>query len=58
MTVLTTIVVLALVYVEDRPICDVAIILGVGEETVRTQLKRGRQAMAALLGGATVEVES
>ena len=50
--------VLALVYVEDRPISDVAIILGVGEETVRTHLKRGRQAMAVLLGTTTVEVES
>ncbi|MEM8748362.1 MAG: sigma-70 family RNA polymerase sigma factor [Actinomycetota bacterium] len=44
--------VLALVYVEDRPIADVAEILGLGDETVRTHLKRGRSALAALLGDA------
>lgn len=42
--------VLALVYVEDRPIAEVATILELGEETVRTHLKRGRSALAAKLG--------
>lgn len=42
--------VLALVYVEDRPIAEVAAILRLGEETVRTHLKRGRAALAARLG--------
>lgn len=42
--------VLALVYVEDRPIAEVATILRLGEETVRTHLKRGRAALAARLG--------
>lgn len=43
--------VLALVYVEDQPIAEVAAILGLGEETVRTHLKRGRAALAAKLSG-------
>lgn len=38
--------VLALVYVEDRPIAEVATILCLGEETIRTHLKRGRSALA------------
>ncbi len=37
--------VLALVYVEDQPIAEVAAILDLGEETVRTHLKRGRHAL-------------
>ncbi|MFK8025320.1 MAG: RNA polymerase sigma factor [Ilumatobacter sp.] len=41
--------VLALVYVEDRPISEVAAILRLGEETVRTHLKRGRAALAEKL---------
>lgn len=41
--------VLALVYVEDQPIAAVAEILGLGEETVRTHLKRGRAALAQKL---------
>jgi RNA polymerase sigma factor (sigma-70 family) len=48
--------VLALVYVEDQPIVEVAAILGLGEETVRTHLKRGRAALAARLGTSAVEV--
>lgn len=47
--------VLALVYVEDQPIGEVAAILGLGEETVRTHLKRGRSALAARLGTKSVE---
>lgn len=42
--------VLALVYVEDRPIAEVAQILRLGEETIRTHLKRGRAALATRLG--------
>jgi RNA polymerase sigma-70 factor (ECF subfamily) len=42
--------VLALFYVEDQPLSAVAEILGLGEETVKTHLKRGRAAMAARLG--------
>jgi RNA polymerase sigma-70 factor, ECF subfamily len=42
--------VLALVYVEDRPIAEVAEILRLGEETIRTHLKRGRAALATRLG--------
>lgn len=49
--------VMALVYVEDRAIADVARILGVGEETVRTHLKRGRASMAKRLDPAGEEVE-
>jgi RNA polymerase sigma factor (sigma-70 family) len=40
---------LALFYVEDQPISEVARILGLGEETVKTHLKRGRTALAAKL---------
>lgn len=42
--------VLALFYVEDRPLSDVAAILGLGTETVKTHLKRGRLALAERLG--------
>lgn len=42
--------VLALFYVEDQPLSTVAAILGLGEETVKTHLKRGRAALAARLG--------
>jgi RNA polymerase sigma-70 factor (ECF subfamily) len=41
--------VLALFYVEDQPLSEVALILGLGEETVKTHLKRGRQALAVKL---------
>ncbi len=41
--------VLALFYVEDQPLSAVAEILGLGEETVKTHLKRGRAALAAKL---------
>ncbi len=42
--------VLALFYVEDQPLSAVAAILGLGEETVKTHLKRGRAALAERLG--------
>lgn len=38
--------VLALSYLEDRSVAEISSILGCGEETVRTHLRRGRQAMA------------
>ncbi len=38
--------VLVLVYLEDRPIAEVAEILRLGPETVKTHLKRGRLALA------------
>lgn len=41
--------VLALFYVEDQPMAAVAEILGLGPETVKTHLKRGRSALAAKL---------
>lgn len=41
--------VLALFYVEDLPLSGVAEILGLGPETVKTYLKRGRAALAAKL---------
>lgn len=41
--------VLALFYVEDQPMAAVAEILGLGTETVKTHLKRGRAALAAKL---------
>lgn len=41
--------VLALFYVEDQPLSAVAEILGLGSETVKTHLKRGRAALAAKL---------
>ncbi len=44
--------VLALFYVEDQPLSEVAAILELGEETVKTHLKRGRSALAARLGRA------
>ena len=42
--------VLALAFVEDRSVRDIAQILGCGEETVRTHLRRGRLAVAGKLG--------
>ena len=41
--------VLALFYVEDQPLSAVAEILGLGTETVKTHLTRGRAALAAKL---------
>jgi RNA polymerase sigma factor (sigma-70 family) len=42
--------VVALIFVEDRSVADIARLLGCGEETVRTHLRRGRQAVAQRLG--------
>lgn len=44
---------LALFYVEDQPLSEVAKILGLGEETVKTHLKRGRAALAEKLAERT-----
>jgi RNA polymerase sigma-70 factor (ECF subfamily) len=46
---------LALFYVEDQPLSEVAKILGLGEETVKTHLKRGRAALAAKLAASRVQ---
>jgi RNA polymerase sigma-70 factor (ECF subfamily) len=40
---------LALTFLEDRSVRDVAEILGIGEESVRTHLRRGRAAVATTL---------
>jgi RNA polymerase sigma factor (sigma-70 family) len=40
----------ALVYVEDRPVAEVAVILGCSPDTVRTHLWRARTRLAELLG--------
>lgn len=37
-------------YFEDRPVSEIATLLGCGEVTVRTHLARGRQALAERLG--------
>jgi RNA polymerase sigma-70 factor, ECF subfamily len=42
--------VLALHYLADLPVLEIAATLGVAEGTVKSRLKRGREAMAALLG--------
>ena len=42
--------VLALAFAEDRSVADIAAVLGCGEETVRTHLRRGRLEMARRLG--------
>ena len=42
--------VLALYYGEDRPVSDVAAILGCAEGTIRAHLHQGRRALAARLG--------
>lgn len=41
--------VIALAFVEDRSVRDIAGILGCGEETVRTHLRRGRRTIAERL---------
>jgi RNA polymerase sigma-70 factor (ECF subfamily) len=42
--------VLALAFVEERSVTDIAELLGCGQETVRTHLRRGRHAVAQRLG--------
>jgi RNA polymerase sigma factor (sigma-70 family) len=41
---------IALHYFEDRPVSEIATLLGCGEVTVRTHLARGRKALAERLG--------
>ena len=40
----------ALRYLEDRSVAEIAEMVGCGEETVRTHLRRGKQRLAELLG--------
>ncbi len=46
---------IALLYWEDLPVKEIAIVLECGEETVKTHLKRGRQALAAALAEQGIE---
>jgi RNA polymerase sigma-70 factor (ECF subfamily) len=41
---------IALHYFDDRPVSEIAMLLGCGEVTVRTHLARGRKALAERLG--------
>ena len=41
---------IALYYLEDQPVSEIAALLGCREVTVRTNLARGREALAATLG--------
>ena len=41
---------IALYYLEDQPVAEIAALLGCSEPTVRTHLARGRDALARLLG--------
>ena len=42
--------VIALFYLEDRPVAEIATLLGCSEGTVKTHLSRGRAALATRLG--------
>jgi RNA polymerase sigma-70 factor, ECF subfamily len=42
--------VLALHYLADLPVLEIAVTLGIAEGTVKSRLMRGREALAALLG--------
>jgi RNA polymerase sigma-70 factor (ECF subfamily) len=42
--------VIALFYLDDRPVAEIAALLGCSEGTVKTHLSRGRHALAAQLG--------
>lgn len=42
--------VIALHYLDDRSVADIASILGISEPTAKTHLQRGRQALAEALG--------
>ncbi len=46
---------IALLYWEDLSVKEIAAVLECGEETVKTHLKRGRQALAAVLAGPGTE---
>jgi RNA polymerase sigma-70 factor, ECF subfamily len=50
--------VVALHYVDDASVADIAIILACGEETVRTHLRRGRSALADRLRNTGIKDES
>jgi RNA polymerase sigma factor (sigma-70 family) len=41
---------IALYYLDDRPVSEIATLMGCGEVTVRTHLARGRKALAERLG--------
>jgi RNA polymerase sigma-70 factor (ECF subfamily) len=47
--------VIALAFVEDLPVPSIAAVLEIGEESVRTHLRRGRASIAAMLEGADDE---
>lgn len=49
--------VLALAFVEDRSVVDIAAILGCGEATVRTHLRRGRAELARRLASDGVDAD-
>jgi RNA polymerase sigma-70 factor (ECF subfamily) len=42
--------VIALYYLDDQPVAEIAALLGCSAGTVKTHLARGRQALAVLLG--------
>ncbi|MCB1246484.1 MAG: sigma-70 family RNA polymerase sigma factor [Acidimicrobiia bacterium] len=42
---------IALFYLEDRSVADIALVLGCSESTARVHLTRGRRALAKRLGG-------
>lgn len=44
--------VIALAFVEDLPVREIASVLDIGEESVRTHLRRGRASIANMLEGA------
>lgn len=47
--------VIALYYLDDRPVADIARLLGCSEGTVKTHLARGRAALAARLGEGAID---
>jgi RNA polymerase sigma-70 factor (sigma-E family) len=47
--------VIALYYLEDRPVAEIATTLGCSEGTVKTHLSRGRAALAARLGEEVID---
>lgn len=47
--------VIALAFAEDLPVSSIASILEIGEESVRTHIRRGRASIAAMLEGADDE---
>jgi RNA polymerase sigma-70 factor, ECF subfamily len=47
--------VIALYYLEDRPVAEIAALLGCSDGTVKTHLARGRAALAARLGEEVID---